>query len=436
MSILNFWKRDDSTPTQEQQPAPAAEPVNDVLLKALLAGDPITREQAMTVPAVSAAVDFISNTIASMPVKLYKYKDGSVESRDDDERVALLNGDTGDTLDAFQMKKNMVKDYLMGSGGYAYIRRDRNKVTGLFHVRDDYVAPQMLNADPIHKGWKLFVYAKEYELFEFVKLLRNTWNGADGVGLTQEVATALETAYSTLCYQLALSKSGGSKKGFLKSNRRLGQEEINTLKRAWANMYRNNTENVVVLNNGLEFQEASATAQEQQLDQNKKTLTDEINNIFHIYPNDYYRTFKEAIYPIIKAFETALNRDLLLEKEKKNWFFEFDVKEILRVNIKERYEAYKLAKETGFMTINEIRHSENMNRIEGMDVINVGLASVLYDVNTHKYYTPNTDSVTDATDGAQPSEEQTDAEKEEKHLEQEIVNHEAYDEVKEEGNVL
>ena len=237
----------------------------------------------------------------------------------------------------------------------------------------------------------------------------------------------------SLLYQLTLAKSGGSKKGFLKSQRKLGQNEVDTLKNAWANMYGKNSENVVVLNNGLEFQEASESAQEMQLDQNKKTLTDEINNVFHIYPDDFYRTFKEAIYPIIKAFETALNRDLLLEREKKAMFFEFDTKEILRVNIEERYKAYKLAKETGFMTINEIRRAENMNRIEGMDVINVGLASVLYDTNTHQYYTPNTDSLTDPSDGSHPDE--TDAEKEEQHLEQEIVNHEAYDEVKEEGNV-
>ena len=83
---------------------------------------------------------------------------------------------------------------------------------------------------------------------------------------------------------------------------------------------------------------------------------------------------------------------MLLEKEKKNYFFEFDTKEILRANIKERYEAYKLAKETGFMTLNEIRRMENMNRIEGMDVVNVGLGAVLYDVDTHKFYTPNMDT--------------------------------------------
>jgi hypothetical protein len=136
-------------------------------------------------------------------------------------------------------------------------------------------------------------------------------------------------------------------------------------------------------------------------------LTDEINDIFHIYPSDYERTFKEAIYPIVKAFETALNRDLLLEKEKKRFFFEFDVKEIIRASLKERYEAYKLAKDTGFMTLNEIRRAENMEYIEGMDVINVGLGAVLYDVNRHVYYTPNTDTVgaIEETTEEEPSEE-------------------------------
>lgn len=180
----------------------------------------------------------------------------------------------------------------------------------------------------------------------------------------------------------------------MKAQRRLAQEEIDTLKRAWRNMYANNSENVVVLNNGLEFQESSNSSVEMQLDQNKNTLANEINKIFHIY-EDFDLTFKEAIYPIVKAFETALNRDLLLEKEKKNYFFEFDVKEIIRANLKERYEAYKLAKETGFMTLNEIRRAENLDDIDGLDVINVGLGAVLYSATTHTYFTPNTDSTTD-----------------------------------------
>ena len=401
MGIFNFWKRDVDSEITNQPELPI---VDDVLLQAILNGEQIDREKALTLPAVSGAVDLISNMVACMPVKLYKYKQGKVEELENDSRIKLLNGDTGDTLDAFQMKKAMVEDYLLGKGGYCYIKRNRNEVTGLYYVKDIYIQP-LFNFKPIFKDYTLNVEGKEYYPEDFIKILRNTKNGCTGTGLTNEVGKALETAYDTLMYQLGLVKTGGNKKGFLKSQRRLGQDEINALKTAWRNLYANNTDNVVVLNNGLEFQESSNSSVEMQLNESKKTLQDEINNIFHIHPDDFYATFKEGIYPIVKALETALNKDLLLEKEKKNMFFEFDVKEIVKAgSVKERFEAYKLAKETGFMTFNEIRKWENMNHIEGLDTINVGLGSVLYDTNTHKYYTPNTDTQADLT-GENPTDE-------------------------------
>ena len=397
MGLLDRFKKVEEK--REETPAPVQQEMvaNDVLLQALLDSQPVTREQALTLPAVSGAVDLISGIIASMPVKLYRYKDGKVESKDDDPRVLMLNGDTGDTLDAFQMKKAMVEDYLLGKGGYSYIRRNRNDVTGLFYVKDIYVSA-IPNFKPIYKDYYFIVEGETIQKYEMLKLLRNTKDGATGTGLTQEVGTALETAFNTLLYQLNIVKSGGNKKGFLKSQRKLGQDEINVLKNAWNNLYANNTENVVVLNNGLEFQEASNSSVEMQLNESKKTLESEINDIFHIHPDDFYLTFKEAIYPIVKAFTVALNKDLLLEKEKNKMFFEFDVKEILKANVKERYEAYKTAKETGWITLNEIRRQENMNYIEGLDVINVGLGAVLYDTNTHQYYTPNNDTTANITD--------------------------------------
>lgn len=392
MGLLDIFKREE-TPTPEVTP-----PVSDVLLRALLEGETITRQKALTLPAVSGAVDLISNSIASMPVKLYKRKKGQTEEVEDDVRVSLLNGDTGDTLDAFQLKKAMVEDYLLGKGGYCYIEREKNDVTGLFYVADNYVTIWK-NYEPIHKSFQIYVAGYDdngkekgvgyYKPYQFIKLLRNTKDGASGTGLIEEVSKALETAYQTLLYQLGLVKSGGNKKGFLKSTRKLAQDEIDTLKIAWRKLYANNEENVVVLNNGLDFQEASNSSVEMQLNESKKTLQDEINNLFHI-SDDFDLTYKLAIYPIVKAFETALNKDLLLEKEKGKYFFKFDVKEIIKASVKERFECYKLAKETGFMTTNEIRDWEDMNYIEGMDIINVGLGAVLYDCNTHQYYTPNT----------------------------------------------
>ena len=364
-------------------------PIDDVLLQALINGETITREKAMTLPAVAGAVDFISNMVACMPVKLYKYKQGVVQEVEDDTRIRLLNNDTGDTLDAFQFKKAMVEDYLMGKGGYAFIQRNyMNEFTGLYYVENIYIS-FLKNYKPIYKDYSILVEGKQYYPFEFLKLLRKTQDGAEGVGLCEELSKALETAYQTLLYQLGLVKSGGNKKGFLKSQRKLGKEEIDELKKAWKSLYANNETNTIVLNNGLEFQEASNSSVEMQLNESKHTLQAEIDNIFHIQA-DFYETFKQAIYPIVKAFETALNRDLLLEKEKGKMFFAFDVKEIIKANVTERYSAYKLAKEVGLMTINEMRREENMNSIEGLDVINVGLGAVLYDTNKHQYYVPNT----------------------------------------------
>lgn len=378
---------------------------SDLLLQALLQNEKITRDKALTLPAVSGAVDLISSSIASMPVRLYKYTKGKVEEVENDPRTALLNGDTGDTLDGFQMKKAIVEDFLMDGGGYAYIRRQRNDVTGLFYVRSDQIFIQK-NNNPVFKDYEINVGGKNYQSYEFIKLLRSTRDGASGTGLTDEVAKVLEAAYQTLLYELRRVKSGGAKKGFLQSDHKLTQESINALKSAWARMYSGDREeeNVVVLNEGIQFKEASASSTELQLNESSNRLQSQINDLFHI-SNDFDLTFKLAVYPIVKAFETALNRDLLLEKEKRRLFFEFDVKEITRANLKERYEAYKLAKDTGFMTVNEIRQAENMNYIEGMDVINVGLGAVLYDIVKGVYYTPNTDTVSSMEDAPEDNTE-------------------------------
>ena len=384
--------------------------LDDVLLSALLNNETITRDKALTLPAVSGAVDFISGSIASMPVKLYKYKNGKVEEVQRDNRVRMLNGDTGNTLDGFQTKKAMVDDYLLGKGGYCYIQRDRqNNVTALKYIPDIDVTVWS-NSDPMNRFVQFYVGANKIYPWNMIKLLRNTKDGASGKGLTEEISKALETAYSTLVYQLGLVKTGGNKKGFLQAERRLGQEEIDKLKDAWKRLYTNNTDNVMVLNNGIKFQESSNSSVEMQLNESKKTLQDEINGVFHIH-SDFSLTFKEAIYPIVKAFETAINSTLLLEKEKKNFFFEFDTKEIVKASIKERFDAYKVAKDTGLMTINELRRMENLNYIEGMDVINVGLGAVLYDINSGTYYAPNTGQVTDGNKEEETAEKVEETEK-------------------------
>lgn len=398
MGIRSWFKKREETEVK----------LDDVLLQALLNGETITREQAMTIPTVSGAVNFITDAVAMIPLKLYRDVNGVVEEIKNDPRLALLNDDTKDTLDGFQFKKAMVEDYLMGKGGYAYIQKRRNEFVAVYYVEDKNVSI-MKNSDPIFKNYDLMVGANRYKPFEFIKLLRNTKDGSSGTSVTSEVSKALETAYQTLIYQLSSVKTGGNKKGFLKAERRLAQEEIDLLKEAWRKLYANDSENVVVLNNGLDFKESSNSSVELQINESKKTLQDEINNIFHI-EEDYNMTYRKAIAPILSAFETALNRDFLLEKEKSTYYWAFDTREITKQSPKERYEAYKLASECGFMTKNEMRYQENMNSIDGFDVVDVGLGSVLYDINTKTYYTPNTNKEVSFDALVQDSEETKESE--------------------------
>jgi len=139
----------------------------------------------------------------------------------------------------------------------------------------------------------------------------------------------------------------------------------------------------------MEFQEASNTSVENQLNEKSKTFSEEVKEIFHIGKNneDFIRY---AVMPIATAFTTALNRDFLLEKEKESFYFSPDFTELAKTSIKERYEAYHLAIGDGWLTRNEIRYKENLDALDGLDMINLGLGDVLLNPLTNEIFIPNT----------------------------------------------
>ena len=367
--------------------------VDDLLLQALLKGGTVDRNTALSIPAVSACVDLICNTFAMIPFKLYKetIKDGKRATEEiADERVTIINEDTTDTLDGFQFKKALCEDYLMGKGGYAYVKKIGNKFVGLFYVEDSKISIQK-NTDAIYKSFNVMVDGKSYKNYEFIKLLRNTKDGASGKGLTEEISQALETASRRLRYEYELTATGGSRKGFLKSQKHLDEKSMKALKQAWEQYYSGNA-NTVVLNDGIDFQEASNSSQQNEMNEKTRTFADEVREIFHI-SNNFDDFIKNAIMPIATAFVTALNRDFLLEKEKKAYYFAPDTKELLKGSLKERYDAYRIAITTGFKTRNEIRYMEDDDAIEGLDMITLGLGEVLLNASTGEIYTPNTNTI-------------------------------------------
>ena len=231
-----------------------------------------------------------------------------------------------------------------------------------------------------------------------MKILKSTKDGANGIGIINQNQELLKVAYLTLKFEQSLVSTGGSKKGFIKSEKKITKEAMDSLKKAWRELYCNTENNVIVLNDNLDFKEASNTSTEMQLNENKNSINNSILDIFGV-PTDWnWETFiKTAVMPILSAIECALNRDLLLEKEKKSFYFAFDTKQVTKGDIKTRFEAYKTALDSNLMQIDECRYMEDLEPL-GLNFIKLGLQDVLFNPQTKEVYTPNTNKVTNISD--------------------------------------
>ena len=379
--------------------------VSSGLLRMLLSNDEVNSNTVLNIPAVSACVNIIADTVASLKIKLYRKDGDKIEEITDDNRTALLNEDTGDTLDASQMKKALIADMFLSKGGYLYVNRLNGEVKSLHYVEPERISFQR-NTDPIFKDYKILVDGVYYEGWQFVKLLRNTKNGFYGKSIVAETPELLGIVLSTQKFEKNLVKTGGNKKGFVQSTIRLTTEAMTALKQAFRNLYSNNTENVVVLNDGLKFQEASNSSVELQLNENKETNNKDICKIFLVPPpiisggateEDKKRFYEVCIYPILARFTTALNSVLLKENEKGSLFFAFDDTDLTKTDIEKRFAAYKVALDSGFMQLDEVRKKERLPEF-GLGFIKLGLQDVLYYPESGQVYTPNTDKYTSIND--------------------------------------
>lgn len=376
----------------------------DTLLRSTRNDYPVNKAEALNIPAVAACVNKIADTIASIPIKFYKTNDGRVEEVDD-YRVKLLNCDTGDTLDAYQFKRAMIVDMLLDKGGYAYINKSNGIIQSLHYVDATNVSFHS-NTDPIHKDYKIIVHGQQYNSFDFVTLLRNSKNGYSGTGIVEENEKLLTLTYNTMKYENALVSTGGNRKGFLLSPRKLTRDAINQLRTSFRSLYSNNTENVIVLNDGISFKESSNSCVEMQLSENKSLNNNDCCKLFNIPPSiinggvvneEDKKLFVDTILTIVCRFEIALNRSLLKEYEKNQgygeyYFFAFDTNELTKGDIEKRYKAYELASKNGFMQIDEIRSKENLPSLE-LPFIKLGLQDVLFNTSNGTIYTPNTNQV-------------------------------------------
>ena len=392
---------------RKEKPEERADPgrevdASDSLLRALISGTDVDKTILLQIPAVRGCLEKIAGTVCRLPIKLYRKVDGKVEEITEDARLRLLNKETGDTLNADEFWRAMLEDYFLGRGAYAYIRKNGiGEYEGLHYVEEEKVSV-LKNYDQILKSYSIMVMGKTYHPFEFLKLHRRTKDGAEGIPLWQDNPLIFSVAYNSFVFEEKLVKKGGNKRGFIEAEDRLDKGAIESIKRAWNNLYSNNTDNVVVLNKGAKFKESSNTSVEMQLNENKESNAKDICGMFGFSSRILYgeateedrKEYINAVMSLLNVIETALDKDLLTEKEKESFYFAFDTKELTRGSLKERYEAYALGLRNNFLQIDEVRAKEDMEPL-GFKWVRIGLNDVLLDVEKGIVYTPNMNAVAD-----------------------------------------
>lgn len=371
--------------------------VAEELLAAMRNNDTVTVADALQVPCFASCISLLSSTVAMLPIKLYCEGEGETKEKPDDKRVKLLNDETGDLLDSFQMKAAFIADYLIYGNGYIYIDRYRNNIVGLYYVRAGDVS-YCISPDPIFKSAVYMINGKQYDHFRLLSLLRKSQNGVYGTGIFEEGKEALATAYNTKVFQHYSVLNGGNKSGFLQSKSKLSEPAMDVLKEKWKLFRTNKNKEPMVLNEGLEFKETTSTSVEMQLNENIQTNNEEICLLFGLAPEvisgkataeQFANAVRTAVQPILESFQCALNRNLLLESEKGKMYFAFDTTELLKGDMLKRYQAYQIALQSNFMQIDEVRYKEDLPKL-GFNYVKLGLQDVLLDVKSGTVYTPNT----------------------------------------------
>lgn len=352
---------------------------------------------ALNIPAVSACVDFISGTVARLPIRLYRENDGKTSEITCDIRLQLLNDSTGDLLDPYQMKKAFVRDYLLSGAGYIFPERRRNEFVSLRYIANEHVTFTK-NYDPIYKTALYQIGTRTFYDDEIMRICRNTNDGVTGIGIIEEHPDILNAAYKQIVYERYLVERGGNKKGFIQVDDRVTQEVLDDLKEKWKTLYSSDNSNMMILNKGLKFVESSNTSVEMQLNESKDTNNELICQIFGLSSkvisgtandDEYISAIKTAVMPVVSAIETALNRSMLLWSEMPDHYFTLDTKELLKGDILKRYQAYQIALHEGFLQVDEVRYEEDKEPFN-LNWIKLGLQDVLFDTKNHTIYTPNT----------------------------------------------
>ena len=218
---------------------------------------------------------------------------------------------------------------------------------------------------------------------EVLHVLGMTLDGIRGVSPVTLARESIGGAIAELKHGQSFFKNGANLSGVLQHPGHLGPEAAETLRKSWREKYSgtDNAGKIAVLEEGMTFQPVALSNKDSQWLESRQVTVLDVARIFgvppallgHLEKASYssqeaqnLEFLTHSLRPWLTRIEQAIERSLLADA---NVYVEFTTGDLLRTNLKDRYDAYRTALAAGFMTVNEVRKLENLPAVEGGDTL-------------------------------------------------------------------
>ena len=352
------------------------------------AGKNVNERSAMQLTAVYACVRILAEGVAGLPLHLYKCgKNGSREKAVDHPLYFLLHDEPNPEMTSFVFRETLMTHLLLYGNCYCQIIRDgRGQVAALYPLM-----PNQMSVDRDEKGQLYYTYLRSGEEADTMKkgtvyllpedVMHIPALGFDGLVGYSPIAMAKNSIGMGLAceeYGAKFFANGAAPSGVLEHPGTI--KDITRLRESWNAIYggSKNAGKVAILEEGMHYSPISISPNEAQFLETRKFQVDEIARIFHVPPHmigDLERsTFsnieqqslefvKYTLNPWVCRWEQALTKSLLSPKEKREYCIKFNVDGLLRGDYQSRMNGYAVGRQNGWMSANDIRELENMDKI-------------------------------------------------------------------------
>lgn len=351
-------------------------------------GKRVNERSAMQMTAVYSCVRILSEAIASLPLNVYRYnEEGGKEKAYDHPLFRLLHDEPNPEMTSFIFRETLMTHLLLWGNAYAQIiRNGKGEVIALYPLM-----PDRMSVDRDEKGHLYYRYTKSSDdaptmegstvVLDPSDVLHVPGLGFDGLVGYSPIAmakNAIGLAIAAEEYGSKFYANGASPSAVLEHPGTL--KDPGKVRDSWNAAFggSSNSHKVAVLEEGLKYTPISISPNEAQFLETRKFQINEIARIFRVPPHmvgDLEKSsfsnieqqslefVKYTLDPWVIRWEQALFRALLNEEEKKDYFFKLNVEGLLRGDYASRMNGYATARQNGWMSANDIRELEDLDRI-------------------------------------------------------------------------